>query len=201
TNQATTNQATTNTTQSAPKAQAPKPVAVAAMVSDSPEVQYTPKRVASPSITPVISISRIGANKHTEQAPSEEKADRAMNHRNIFSDEQLIQAWNSYITDHPREVVLINAMRSNLPTRVDENFTYSVVVDNNAQQEAINNHLAGLLDYLRQRVDNDFFTLRTSINENVAKVAILSPQDIVVEMMTKNDKVKTLIQTFQLGIA
>ena len=116
-----------------------------------------------------------------------------------FTSEQVRTAWAEYINEHPNEVFLINSMRSSLP--VIDGTNLSVPVDNIAQQESIGSHMDELLGFFRDRLQNDMITIGTHVREHAKRQRLLSPEEIVAEMMVEHDSVRELVNRFKLGIA
>lgn len=159
-------------------------------------VSATPNNVTSKT-TPRFSIRVSGTNNenNTTKAPTESII------RNVeFTDAQMITAWNDFIAQNPTRVILTNAMRASMPQRIGNN-KLSVQVDNIGQMEIVNIHISELVNFLRTQLSNNDITLEVKISDSGTAPRILSPTDIVTEMMTKNNAVKELIQTFELGLS
>ena len=153
-----------------------------------------------PQIGQRISISNIGATRPQPGQEQNVAAQIPRHQSNSFTADQLREAWNSYIVEHPKEVILTNAMRSSHPMKIGEGFNYEMMVDNLGQQGIINTHLDALHRYLHEKLSNDYVVIKIRVNEYIEKEVILSPQDIVADMMTRSDAVKNLINTFELGL-
>ena len=156
----------------------------------------SPAATAAVGGIPVISIRNINkpvAEVHSQPVKPAER-------RNMpFTSEQVRTAWAEYINEHPNEVFLINSMRSSLP--VIDGTNLSVPVDNIAQQESIGSHMDELLGFFRDRLQNDMITIGTHVREHAKRQRLLSPEEIVAEMMVEHDSVRELVNRFKLGIA
>ena len=117
-----------------------------------------------------------------------------------FSDEEFINAWQQFITENPKEHILVNTMRMSTPKRL-EGEIFQMQVENVGQVDFIHNNLAKLLEFLRLHLSNKNVTLDITVNENIDAPRFLSPKDIITEMMGRNEDIKSLIQRFELGLA
>ena len=117
-----------------------------------------------------------------------------------FSDEEFINAWQQFITENPKEHILVNTMRMSVPRRLKGEI-FQMQVENVGQVDFIHNNLSKLLEFLRSRLSNTNVTLDISVNEDMVAPRFLSPKDIVTEMMGRNEDIKSLIQRFELGLA
>lgn len=184
-------------TATAAPAPAPTATATTATSQRRPSVpQASPAATAAVGGIPVISIRNINkpvAEVHSQPVKPAER-------RNMpFTSEQVRTAWAEYINEHPNEVFLINSMRSSLP--VIDGTNLSVPVDNIAQQESIGSHMDELLGFFRDRLQNDMITIGTHVREHAKRQRLLSPEEIVAEMMVEHDSVRELVNRFKLGIA
>ena len=166
--------------------------------TSQPASASAPSQAATAAVggIPVISIRNINkpvAEVHSQPVKPAER-------RNMpFTSEQVRTAWAEYINEHPNEVFLINSMRSSLP--VIDGTNLSVPVDNIAQQESIGSHMDELLGFFRDRLQNDMITIGTHVREHAKRQRLLSPEEIVAEMMVEHDSVRELVNRFKLGIA
>ncbi len=147
---------------------------------------------------PRISINQVNNSTEASQSNSEETV---AGNNMPFNHSQLISVWEKFIADNPKEVVLVNAMRSANPEITSDKHTITLEVDNIGQVECINDPTSKLLPYLRQELHNERICLSVSVSQNIERTKILSPCDIVADMMTRNPAVKNLINSFELGIA
>ena len=58
-----------------------------------------------------------------------------------------------------------------------------------------------LLGFFRDRLQNDMITIGTHVREHAKRQRLLSPEEIVAEMMVEHDSVRELVNRFKLGIA
>ncbi|MCH5229363.1 MAG: DNA polymerase III subunit gamma/tau [Muribaculaceae bacterium] len=85
-----------------------------------------------------------------------------------FTEEDLNKKWEEYIGKHPEQRILIAAMRSSKPGKIDDT-TYRVMVDHPAQKQAFESALPELLSFFKEKLHNDFVGLQISISEKEDK--------------------------------
>jgi hypothetical protein len=90
-------------------------------------------------------------------------------------------------------------MQVSQPKKINDTL-YEISVDSEAQVEFFNAHKGEIIRYLRDRVNNDMLAIEVKITEGERAPRILSPQDIVADMVDRNPEIKKLIQTFHLGL-
>ncbi|MEG0559299.1 MAG: DNA polymerase III subunit gamma/tau [Muribaculaceae bacterium] len=158
----------------------------------------TPTHKVIPAVTPRIMVNGGAANDRKTQIEVTPKAVKSNNSE--FSEEQMKEAWMSFIAENSKLVLLTNAMRGATPQK-SSNDKFEVQVDNVGQLEIMNTHLLDVVNYLRNKLSNENITLTASVSVGNVAPKILNPADIVAEMMTKNKAIKDLIETFQLGLS
>lgn len=178
----------------APQQSAHKTVA---KVSTPPSVSIKGAAAPRVSATPTISIADI---TKTESASMQQPVAPINAGTTNFTDEQFVKVWKKYIEDNPKERLLVNAMRISIPKRVAGE-TFSMELANVGLVDVIKTNLGRLLAYLRGALGNNNIVLETTVNENIETAKLLSPTDIITDIMSHNKGVKRLIDTFELGLA
>ena len=173
-------------------AQQPRPAA-------APAPAYKPGTLRTPS------SSRIMINAQPpQQAASASDADSSASsaHRRtaVFSEQQLLAAWQRFIDEHPHEKVIVNTMRMSQPARVNDTL-YEITVENQGQVEFFNTHRTEIVEFLRNAVKNDMLAINVNIRQGGPAPKIWSPREVVDDMCKQNEAVVTLIRDFELGIA
>ena len=198
----------------APAPQAPAPVAPAApavaprpaMPQAAPAVttqvrqSYQPS-VPRPAATPRILVNAKPSAQGTQQvAASTNAATAATVRREPFTIEQLQQAWNAYIVNHPNEHVVVNTMRMASPQRITDTL-YQIEVQNPSQVEFIKTAETQLLTELRNAVNNDMLAIDVKISERGPAMKIWTPREIVENIQGHNPKFTQFIKDYDLGLA
>lgn len=116
-----------------------------------------------------------------------------------FSDQEFLRAWNDYIVSVPDQKILVSAMRNAIPTRRD-NLEFDVLVDHPAQQQAFELAMPKLLRFLRERLRNDFLSVKAIINPEKEIVKFLSPQDFLKKAVSDNAQLGEFLREIEIEI-
>ncbi len=189
-----------------PQATAPQPQATAPQPS-RPAPQTPAPRAAAPAATtqvaakPRVLISRIG-NGGAAAVPGvhPQSSGSAMPRREPFTPQQLLEAWQRYIAEHPQEHVIVNTMRMAQPQRVGDTL-YEIAVENQGQVEYMEANKSGWLNYMRNAVSNDMLAIDIRINQSATASRILTPREVVDDIKQHNPNFNKFLQEFQLGLA
>ena len=209
----TTPQRTSAATTTPPPA-AVKPIAQPQQQTTAePRVAYTPTppqhtavaaakpTVAMPGNMPRIMINNTAAAQQPAASGSANHPATAMQrHLSPFTPEQMLAAWNSYIEKHPSEKVIVNTMRTALPSRVDDTL-YEIHVDNVGQVEFIKARQTEIVEFLRQQLSNDMVAIEVKVKESGPAPKFWSPREIVEDMVQRNPEVRNMIQELGLSLA
>lgn len=192
-----------------PAAQQP-PAATASpkvAVTNEPAARYEPRNVPPPPATqrrattlraPGLSLKQT-ASASTDAA--EKHVDRAAQKRTTpFTDEQFAAAWKAIMGLHPKEHLLVNAMRMASPVRVSGS-AFSATVESEAIRDSIAQSYGTLIAELRDRLANDEVTLEITLNKGQATSASLTDSEVYNYMRQKHAYLNTLIEDFHLTMA
>ena len=198
-----------------PVAQAQQPVKAAQPVQPAAPTQPVQPSVAPvqrvmpaparPSSThqgqPASASRRILINK--QPATSSENGPSQATHvvRNAsFTSEQLVTAWQHFIQQNPKEIILLSAMSNSVPTKIDEG-TYQIEVENNVQVEALSSNMNKLLQFLRDEVGNDMVSLDIKLSPKGVSTMAKTDREIVEDMRDRNPQFAQMIKDFKLSMA
>ena len=191
----------------APKQAAATPVAygpapVKAPVAGAPKADYVPapktadRQRTTTLRTPGLSLkSSANRNDGGEESMTDNKPRRS----SAFTDEQLKAAWGAIIEAHPKEHLLINAMRLAVPVRVEAT-RFGVTVESEAIRDAIAQSIDVLLSELRTRLDNDYINLEIVLNKGKATVTSLTDSEVFAVMKQHHPYLNTLIEDLHLTL-
>lgn len=187
--------AQTGTQQSPQPRQAPQQPAMTA----SGHTAYTARPVAAPPTHRIYINNQAAAAR---QAASEQAAPATQaTHRSTpFTAQQLLEAWNSYIKQHPEEKVIINTMRNSLPQRITDD-QYQIEVDNDAQVEFMEDSMRNLLTFLRNAVSNDMLAIDVKLRKGGPRPTVLTDREIVENLRKSNPDFNQFIKDFELSMA
>lgn len=198
-----------------PVAQAQQPVKVAQPVQPAAPAQPVQPSVApvqrvmpaparsstSHQVQPASASRRILINK--QPAASSENGPSQATHvvRNAsFTSEQLVTAWQHFIQQNPKEIILLSAMSNSVPTKIDEG-TYQIEVENNVQVEALSSNMNKLLQFLRDEVGNDMVSLDIKLSPKGVSTMAKTDREIVEDMRDRNPQFAQMIKDFKLSMA
>lgn len=151
--------------------------------------------------TPAASRIMINTQPEQQQGTVQGTTPTATKRRNsTFTEQQMLAAWQRFITEHPHEKVIINTMRMSQPKRVNDTL-YEIYVENQGQVEFFNTHRTEIVEYLRNAVSNDMLAINVNIREGGPAPKIWSPREVVDDMCKQNEAVVNLIRDFELGLA
>lgn len=102
-----------------------------------------------------------------------------------FSDDDFMRAWGGYMEEVPDQKILVSAMRAAKPVRRD-NLEFEVMVDHPAQQQAFELAMPKLLAFMRERLRNDFVTVKATINPEKEIAKFLPPAEFLKKAATNN---------------
>lgn len=175
----------------------------AATATDKSNPATSPKPVSSarppvnvPVGIPHISI-RHGLQKESKSA-SESNISQSRNER--FSAEALSTAWETYIQTHPTAHILINTMRASMP-RLTDPTTFVVAVQNQKQLELMESNRPALLEYLRDKLSNDFIKFSVIINQGDLPRYTLNDAELLKKMSAEYPALRSLIDDFKLRLS
>jgi len=102
-----------------------------------------------------------------------------------FSDGQFAAAWQEYIRVNPHQQILTSAMSVSTPRRrSDQEFV--ALVDHPAQVQAFETAMPKLLKFLRERLRNDFLTVKAELNPEKKITKFLPPQEFLRKVVEDN---------------
>lgn len=116
--------------------------------------------------------------------------------KTTFTADALNQAWEDYMTTHPDQRILVSAMRSWSP-RIEKDEIINVDVDHPAQKQAFESNMADLLEFLKDKLSNDFITLRVEINEKGSSDQSMSPKDFLKLVVDENETLADFLKSIE----
>ncbi|MDE5774348.1 MAG: DNA polymerase III subunit gamma/tau [Muribaculaceae bacterium] len=113
--------------------------------------------------------------------------------------EGLLNYWQQFIQDNPSQQILISAMRKAVPT-MEGPESFRVMVDHPAERQAFESAMTELLDYFRSRLNNDFITITAEVDPDKESLKQLPPQELLKEMLAKNEQLSSFISSADMEI-
>lgn len=169
----------------------PKPIVSSENRNIKEEEKRVEKKTETQSYSSKILNSRPGANvpksfRLTETSEGGQgQKNRLEKRAEPFTKESFLEAWNEFINTNPALHILVNAMRAAHPEPA-EDFTYRILVDHPAQIQAFELSMPKLLDFLRDKVSNDFLALRVEQNPDRPEEKQLPPRELLKKIVENN---------------
>ena len=156
---------------------------VASTLGDVPRIMVN---VTNPTTQPAQARSTVTQPQRTQQ----------------FTIEQLQEAWQNYIDQHPQERALVTTMSYALPQRADSDEHYEMIVGSPTEQKHVEEHKEALLSFLSEELKNDRLTLDVKVSlEPIDTPKILSPREVVEQIKSHNPGFNQFLKDFELGLA
>jgi DNA polymerase-3 subunit gamma/tau len=177
----------------APTPQEPaKPATTIAHDATEPSIGYHP--IAKTTLTSARIHDLIKPEKGGETTVT------GLHRENAFTPQQLLEAWQKYIDQHPQELIVINTMKESSPKKINDT-TYEIFVENSGQVDFMNATMKKLITFLRDAVRNDMLAIEVKINPNSHTRKILSDREIVEDLKSRHPEFIQMLKDFDLGLA
>lgn len=191
-------------TLSQPAAQPQTQPQPAASFRQAPPAPAPARRSRTVIKAPAISISGRNASHPapgtTDTAGRATTSGAATRRDSAFTDEQMQRAWDSYIESHPRDHVIINAMRTARPVATPDAATYTATVLSPIQRDMLAEALPQLLAHLRDSLSNDSVTINIAVAEGPAPRYTLNDRELLATMVKEHPFISNFIETFKLNL-
>ena len=138
----------------------------------------------------------------TPQAtPQAQAATAVMGSNTSFTEDQLSDAWNEYIIQNPTKKIVINAMRASRPQKVNDTPLYEIFVENELQISHIEKEKAGILQFLRKRLNNNAFSFNVKITDKAPAPHTWTQREIMADMIKKSPDFAKMVNDLKLRLA
>lgn len=168
-----------------------------------PEKEKTDEKKTPPTATKpkTFSIANHGVSISSldDEEEVEIKTDAANNSRRdaTYSQEDLTNAWEKYTQELEEEKWLKNTMRIYSPKKINDNL-FEVTVNTEINKQYLDENVKSILDWLRDKLQNDFIEMKILISETVVNKKPFTSNEIFQEMVEQNPALKKL--TDELGL-
>lgn len=163
--------------------------------SPTPPLQ-APQPRASVARKPVVQRHQV----QRQAADSAPVSSPAPAHRQQpFTEEQLIEAWKTYVEQHPDQILVTRIMNSIKPKRIDE-VTYRLTLAP-GQDGFITPSLAEILAFLRSAVNNDMLAIELQVDDSIKPPKVWTGREIVDDIRSRHANLDGLIKTYGLTLA
>lgn len=193
---------TPSTPATPPPAREPKAPQEEAKTPETSSAAPAKSRVTAPSLGRRHVSLKMASTSSTDNALAPDTSDHnaPAPRQAQYSDAQFRAAWQSYIDQHPRQVLLVNAMR---PARLERNQDerWTMTVENDLQVQTVDENTPALLEYLRQQLDNDHISLTTRVNQGPAAPSAWSDRELLQHIVETAPATARLISDLKLQLS
>ncbi|WP_304423980.1 DNA polymerase III subunit gamma/tau [Paramuribaculum intestinale] len=195
THKATSPQATGATPQAAPQAPAaPQPHVQASR----PATHMPAPGMRSTLKMPVFNINR--PNETTAATDDATEGNTAGSGRcKPYSQTDLDNAWDEFIDAFPRKRILVNSMRTSRPVRLDES-QVGVDLDSEIQLSTFREELGELLQWMRDRLQNDHLTLQLKVTDREPMRHVLNDRELMLTIIKERPMLEKFIKGLKLTL-
>ncbi len=156
------------------------------------------KRRSVPMAGMGVSLASINNTQKKETNNSGEQV--RQNGTNLFTEKELIAAWESYAAALKEEVLLKNTMSLYLP-RMLSDVVFEVEVNTELNKQYLTDNSLSILSYLREKLQNGDITMTIRIAEGNAIKKPLTSREIFDEMVQQNPALQKLSDEFGLELS
>ena len=119
-----------------------------------------------------------------------------------FTFDQVQEAWQGYIMEHPQERALVTTMSYALPQAGSDAEHFVMIVGSPTEQKNVEEHKEAVLKYLCDTLQNDRLNLDVKVSEvPIDTPKILSPREVVEQIKQHNPNFTQFLKDFDLGLA
>lgn len=178
---------------SSAKAPEPVPTIKKNVIQTPPAPPKTPNRSIS------INVGNYVGQAETTATNTHPSVSREMRHK-PFDEEQLRKAWATSIDEVAEDDRLKSIMYRREPVLIAAD-TAEIVLENNSQESDMKTIETKLVQFIRNQIENDDFTLRFRIAESQEKAPVAyTSEDKMKIFVQKNSAVGLLKETFRLQL-
>lgn len=175
------------------KAPEPVPTIKKNVIQTPPAPPKTPNRSIS------INVGNYVGQAETTATNTHPSVSREMRHK-PFDEEQLRKAWAASIDEVAEDDRLKSIMYRREPVLIAAD-TAEIVLENNSQESDMKTIETKLVQFIRNQIENDDFTLRFRIAESQEKAPVAyTSEDKMKIFVQKNSAVGLLKETFRLQL-
>ncbi len=185
---------------------APQPTArqVVRPPADASQIQPPTKAAVPPTKAagtkaPKLSLLQKGPDITLAVGKDDNKVKREPR-KSPYTEKDFLEAWDSYISAHPSDLILINAMNNSRPKRIDED-KYEITVENPAQHDLVAGKIQDLLSYLHDKLSNDSISLDVAISQQEPSPYTWKDREVLDYMIEENPYMKKFMDDFRLTLS
>lgn len=168
----------------------------AVLEKSKPKINIKPKGVSA------YSISSLKTKKEIEERKKAATLDEVNLPEDIFEEASMQKHWEDYVKliDLEGKKILASNLTSDTPKLLNKN-TLWIELPNNTMKKEIERAQSGLLDYLKEKLNNYSIQLKISVSEEVAKQYAFTPEEKYEKLKSKNPSIELLRSKFDLDLS
>lgn len=101
------------------------------------------------------------------------------------------------ILDKGGRKILASNLNADIP-KLTDNFTIRIELPNDTMKKEVEREKYDLIEYLKQKLQNHFITLKIKVNETTAKKFAFTPEEKYQKLREKNPAIDLLRKEFDL---
>lgn len=124
-----------------------------------------------------------------DEVAREIKTDR----RQEVSEQQFLDAWESYIKSHDEKSILIDTMKAYKPSQAGKE-EFLITVIHPAQRQAIEGNISKIITFIKEKVENDFVALRVNLEEREEVIKPMPSNELFKDIVKNNKSMRGLME-------
>lgn len=172
-----------------------QPLIQAEVLSKPIQINTKAKRVSG------LSISSLKAKKQHQINKIEVIIDESELPKEAFTEEDMQKHWNDFVKkiDEDGRKLLASSLSTDVP-KLRSGTTIWIELPNDTMKKEVEREKFQLMEYLRTNLNNQFITLKITVNEEVAKNFAFTPEEKYQKLREKNPVIDVLRKTFDLDL-
>ena len=148
-----------------------------------------------------LSLSSLKAKKEHQLNKKEEVIDENDLPKNAFTEADMQKHWADFvdILDKGGRKILASNLHADIP-KLTDNFTIRIELPNGTMKKEVEREKYDLMEYLKQKLQNHFITLKIKVNETTATKFAFTPQEKYEKLREKNPAIDLLRKEFDLDL-
>ena len=178
-----------------PNSKIGQPTMQAEVLSKPIHIKTKAKRVSG------LSISSLKAKKQHQINKIEVIIDESELPKEAFTEEDMQKHWNDFVKkiDGDGQKLLASSLSTDIPKLSNET-TIWIELPNDTMKKEVEREKFQLMEYLRNNLNNQFITLKITVNEEVSKKFAFTPEEKYQKLREKNPAIDVLRKTFDLDL-
>ncbi len=178
-----------------PKSKIGQPTMQAEVLSKPIHIKTKAKRVSG------LSISSLKAKKQHQINKIDVIIDESELPKEAFTEEAMQKHWNDFVKkiDEDGQKLLASSLSTDVPKLSNET-TIWIELPNDTMKKEVEREKFQLMEYLRNNLNNQFITLKITVNEEVSKKFAFTPEEKYQKLREKNPAIDVLRKTFDLDL-